>query len=262
MKSTPKTVLAFACLLLLLSIVPAFAYADDSFIIVSDVDDTVKVTDILHLERALKAALTSKLVFAGMPELYRQLLGPGSSSERLTFLSGAPRSLEMKVDGTLQNARFPPYTLILRKHREIKRMPILEFKLSRLREKYRSPGGKFVLIGDDTEKDPEVYTQFSASPDDRIYIHRITGRALPARCIPFVTAYDIAIEEFLIHRLSEEQAAAVGEDVLTSSDRSLFPSFQKCPASFAPAAGLPASLSTIKSQIERRITKLCASRED
>jgi len=261
MKSTLKAATAFGCLLLLLSIVPAFAYADDSFIIVSDVDDTVKVTDIVHLKRALKAALTSKLVFAGMPELYRQLLGPGSSSERLTFISGAPRSLEMKVDGTLQSAGFPPYTLVLRKHRELK-TPVLEYKLSRLREMYGSPGTGFLLIGDDTEKDPEVYVEFSRSPNDRIYIHRITGRALPARCIPFVTAYDIALQEFLLGRLTEAQAAAVGDEVLTSSDRSLFPSFQKCPAQFAPATALPGSLSTIKNQIERRITKLCASRED
>lgn len=264
---TTKANTAFISVLLLFSLVPTFAHAADAFIIISDVDDTVKVTNVGSKKRALKAALTSRLVFAGMPELYRQLLGASSPKERLTFVSGSPHLLETKVDETLRQAQFPAYTLVLRDRKEWND-PVFDYKVSHLNQMYGSSDARFLMIGDDTEKDAEVYLRFSRSTEDPIYIRRVTQNRLPdgcmpSRCIPFVTAYDIAVHEFLRGHLDENQTAVVGIDVLTSNDRSLLPSFQRCPTQFDRTAGLPDTLVTIKAYIDRRITRLCAgSREE
>lgn len=264
MKTNPVTVLI--CVALLFGLVPVSAGAADAFIIISDVDDTVKVTNVGDKTQAIRAALGSKLAFAGMSELYRQLLGAGSPPERLTFISGSPHKLETKVDAMLRQAGFPAYTLVLRAFREWDD-PVFDYKVSHLNELYGSSDARFLMIGDDTEKDPDVYLRFSKSAEDPIYIRRVSGKALPSgclpsRCISFVTAYDIAVREFQRGQLNESQAAAVGADVLTSSDRSLLPSFVKCPTRFEPAAGLPDSLATIKAYIDRRVSRLCAGPRD
>jgi len=162
----------------------------------------------------------------------------------------------------LAQAGFPVYTLVLRKHKEWFD-PVFEYKVSHLNEMYSSSDARFLMIGDDTEKDAEVYLQFSTSPDDPVYIRRVTGKTLPAACMPsrctlFVTAYEVALHEFRRGRLNENQTAAVGIDVLTTNDRSLLPHFQRCPTQFEQATGLPASLATIKFYIDKRISKLCA----
>src|SRR4051794_21515389 len=107
----PSRKMPLFAVLALLSI-PAMGVARaaaDSFILVSDVDDTVKVTNVQNLHAAAKHAVASDLVFAGMPELYRELLGKDSPAERLEFLSGSPGILSHKVTELLDNSDFPAY---------------------------------------------------------------------------------------------------------------------------------------------------------
>lgn len=222
--------------------------AADTFVIVSDVDDTVKVTDVLHPARAIG----SKLVFAGMPELYAQLLGPGSSRERLRFISGSSQ-----ISGHLTEAllAFPAYNLTLRGLRPSD-SSARYYESERMKSLYGTSHKTFILIGDDTKFDPEVYTNFAAAMPDQvraIYIRRITGRPLPTGCIPFVTAYDIALEERLAGHISEAQAAAVGRAVLASPDNTLLPRFQKC-----PIAGAREQNDLLENRIQKRIGALCA----
>ena len=249
----------FAHLVFMLSFINGTASAADPFIIVSDVDDTVKITDVLDRDDLVKNAFR-ELVFAGMPELYRQLLGPDSSAERLRFISGSPGIfLSHKVNEILKDSDFPPYELTLRGLTEIF-SSIQDYKTKHMQELYGASPDKFILIGDDTESDPKVYAMFSAAKPDQvlaIYIHRITGLKLPAGSLPFETAYDIAIHEFQAHRLSEKQAAVVGNAVLASSDHTLLPGFQACPGEHEEIPALPDSLVTLKARIEVRLTALC-----
>jgi phosphatidate phosphatase APP1 len=210
-----------AHLLIMLSFVPSIVNAADSFILVSDVDDTVKITNVLDRDDLLKGALR-ELVFAGMPELYRQILGPGSSRQRLLFLSCSPKLfLQRHVREILNDSNFPDYELNVRGVGELF-YNCEDFKIAQMTKKYAVSPNKFILIGDDTERDAWVYAKFSASRRDQvlaIYIHRITGREdLPAGSLLFLTAYDIAMHEYLAHRLSEQQALAVGNAVLNSKD--------------------------------------------
>jgi hypothetical protein len=252
---------AVAYLLIMLSFDGGTASATDFFILVSDVDDTVKITNVLDRDDIFKGAV-SKLIFAGMPELYRQILGPDSSAERLRFLSSSPGILDHRVRKLLKDSNFPAHELTLRSLPELFFSSIKDYKTKHMQELCGLSPNKCLLIGDDTGSDPEVYAAFSASKPNQvlaIYIHRITGRKLPTGSLPFVTAYDIAIHEFLAHRLSEQQAAVVGNAVLASNDRTFLPDFQACPGEHEDIPALPDSLATLKARIEVRLTAVCES---
>lgn len=252
-----------AIILLTVCLISVSARAADSFILVSDLDDTVKITDVSNRDNMHCNAVASKLVFAGMPQLYRFLLGENSPAGHLMFLSGSPYILSDKLREMLNEAHFPDYSLTLRSLKEYFNSHVSDFKKKKMEELYgASKGDSFVLIGDDTEKDPEVYAHFSANRNDvfAIYIHRITGRDLPQGSIAFVTAYDIAMHEFLAGRLSEKQAADVGNAVLKSSDVTFLPNFQGCPEKYVQIASLPENLTRLKKKIEDRITTICSNR--
>lgn len=239
----------------------------DSFVLVSDVDDTVKLTNVLNKKEMIKNAF-NKLVFAGMPKLYRSLLGENSPTGRLMFLSGSPDifGYEDIVREFLKNADFPHHRLTLRGGIESTCNCPFDYKAKHMKELYGKSCDNFILIGDDTENDPEVYAYFATTLKPKkvlaIYIHKITGHNLPSGSVAFVTAYDIAIHEFLAGRLTEKQAADVGNAVLDKQkDKdTFFPKFQQCPDTFEQYDNLPENLIQLKQQIEDKITELCSKR--
>ena len=256
-----RSLLRLAALLLLSLSAARVTAAEEPFILVSDVDDTVKVTDVLHRNVSMRNAIHSKLVFAGMAELYRDLLGKDSPAERLEFISGSPRILlTHKVDECLRDARFPPYRAALRNRVG----SVADFKTRVLRGLYGGSESQFLLIGDDTQSDPEVYAKFAAAkkPDQvlAIYIHQITGRALPPHSIPYLTAYDIALKEYQAQRLNALQAAEVGLVVWKSEEAAFLPGFQKCPKEYAQLPDLPKPLEVLQTQIRDRMKDLCSKR--
>jgi hypothetical protein len=253
---------ASAHLLITLTLVSGLAHATDSLVLVSDVDDTVKITNVLDRDDLLKGAISESL-FAGMPELYRHLLGTNSCAERLKFMSGSPSILNHKVAELLNEGHFPAHELTLRSVTEFFFSSVRAYKTKHMAELYGASSSTFILIGDDTESDPEVYAAFAdARPAAvlAIYIHRITGRASLRRgALPFVTAYDVAMREFLAHRLSEQQAADVGRVVLDSKDRAFLPPFQSCPGEHEDIPALPDSLVSLKARIDARLNAVCES---
>lgn len=264
-----------ATLLLALIAVPRDARASQ-FIIISDVDDTVKVSNVLDRDQAVRNA-RGKLVFAGMPELYTRMLGADSPGRRLRFISAG--YLSNAVDDFLVNSHFPAYRLTLHEFSTLKDLrqlssSIFHFKTDQLKRLYGQSQDRFILVGDDTQSDPNVYAEFTASKKKgqvlAIYIHSIkggglpaacmAGRVLPAGCVPFVTAYDIALHEFLAGRLTESEAIAVGEVVFNSDERSFLPGFQHCPNEFTNILSQPPSLAALEAKIHARLRTVCENR--
>lgn len=232
-----------------------------TFVLISDVDDTVKVTNVPSSLAKLKNGLWGRLMFAGMPELYRGLLNHGAVGS-LEFVSGAPTLLRKVVTKRLNGAGFSYCQLALRSNlmRSVGR-----FKSEYLNSMYGSPSNlRFILIGDDTEEDPEVYRDFEREhKDSTIYIHRITGRSFDSGCSDtrvFTTAYDVALYENKDGRLSPEQAEAVGDAVLRAPDSVFLPDFQKCPEESTQITNLPGRLGELQTLIEKRLQDLCLNR--
>lgn len=134
-------------------------------LLVSDIDDTVKITDVRDHGALVRGTLLEPFAFVGgTSEAYRRALGSGG---HLHFLSGSPWQLYQPLAEGLSEAGFPDATFTLKAWRpgRIDLGSLLadpfEAKLAALEElAARFPKRRFLLVGDSGEKDPEVYGAF------------------------------------------------------------------------------------------------------
>jgi hypothetical protein len=162
--------------------------------VISDVDDTIKITEVLDRSKMLANTFARPFrAVPGMPELYRRLAaGPrqpatGGRAAGATFhyVSGSPWQLYEPLRDFCRNERFPQGTFHLKYFRltdssvlnlfgsqEGYKTPVIEELLAAL------PGRRFVLIGDSGEQDPEVYGAIARKHPGQvaaIFIRNVTG---------------------------------------------------------------------------------------
>lgn len=136
--------------------------------VISDIDDTIKITHVLNKLDVLRhtLALPAQPV-PGMPEFYRNVLQPTLNNPVWFYLTASPYNLYPFLSQFLDDFGFPKGTSILR---AMSWQNIEEFiytsltvgteeykfdRISKIHEWF--PRRKMVLIGDSTQKDPEVY---------------------------------------------------------------------------------------------------------
>lgn len=151
--------------------------------ILSDIDDTVKITHVGDTARMLASTFVEPfLAVPGMARRYRDWAGEGA---RLHFVSSTPWHLYGPLVGFLEGAGFPAATLALKQIRlkdssigniladaTITKPPAIEALLAAY------PARTFVLVGDSGEKDPEIYADVMRRHGDRIeriFIRNVTG---------------------------------------------------------------------------------------
>ena len=228
-------------------------------LIVTDIDDTIKATHITNPLAAFYNGLFGKKAFAGMAPLYQSFVAIPSTN--LFYLSGAPRVLNHKTINFLRQHQFPSGRIFLR-NVFTERDPY-EYKLNRLEKLAANPEGEFILIGDDTEHDPEVFAEFLRRHPDRvlsIYIHQITGREIPSTHRPFFTSFDIAVWEYLEGRLSPENLRAIAHAITNvMPDTVLVPKYAKCPPQETELPGLDsADLAEMQATVNAAVALECA----
>lgn len=231
------------------------APSTEAYAVLSDLDDTIKVTNVPHPMKALYNILFSDRVFIGVPEYFTQLDTP-----HFFILSGSGEALRKKIEGTLnKNGIRQPTELILNSTTEDTK----EYKkkaLNTLLTKYKLP---MVLIGDDTQYDPEVYADFAAKYPDKvlaIYIRRITGREIPAGSTHTYTTYEFANNEYAAGRLSYQAMHSVGQSFLkVKKPTTVFPKFAKCPKKTEQVS--TPYLDEVSIAVRDHIVKLCVERK-
>jgi len=152
--------------------------------VISDIDDTVKITEVLDRARLVENSLVKPFTAVpGMAELYRNWEARGAI---LHFLSASPWQLYPALQNFLREAGFPEAVLHLKSVRftdatlfnlfennfEFKRAAIVA-----LLERY--PKHRVILVGDDGEQDPEVYAwALKNYPEQiqRVYLRSVTGK--------------------------------------------------------------------------------------
>lgn len=261
---------------LLLSIAQlAFASSPAPLGIVSDVDDTVRLTGVLEEKNQdWFRRYHRKQVFPGMAELYRQIVASsGASPERdVHFVSGAPLVLERWVSECLALNGFPTSNLFLRLRFVL--VPTLEFKTrSFARILTEHPGQRFVFIGDDTEHDADAIASARRSFPQQVaasYIHALEGKNGAKHSEsqePWYTAVEIALHEMKLGRISASAADAVAGAMLADPgfDETAIPDYADlCPSDGWLAAlvsrlglSLPSRLGDRVSEIESRVAEIC-----
>jgi hypothetical protein len=127
-------------------------------VLVSDIDDTIKVSHILDKDSAAANVLMLKNAFIGMPELY-QLISQLPEISGVKYLSNAPKKLFGDLNEKfIKLNKFPRGELAGRQLRLI--LKGKKHKLESLHRYVRELRPRdFILIGDNGEADVEVYAE-------------------------------------------------------------------------------------------------------
>jgi phosphatidate phosphatase APP1 len=169
------------------------------FAVVSDIDDTILVSDATHWLRAARRLFLQnargRLTFPGVPEFYTALQAGAApaSFNPIFYVSSSPWNLYDLLTDFMAFQEIPPGPLFLRDY-GLEQPPL---------EGYGTQGGHaghktlyieqllaayphlpFVLIGDSGQKDPEIYAAIAVRHPDRIrsiYIRDIAPALLEPR---------------------------------------------------------------------------------
>lgn len=225
-----------------------YAQSTEKIIYLSDIDDTIIQSNVANKWALIRATILKKPknVFGGMAFLYERLLAENPNASMM-YLSATPTLMRRSMTQLLLQNEFPDGELILRRW-----IPLVsditgglvgdtiisskKYKLRSLREVFRkNPDKKFVLIGDDVEFDPNIYTQIAREfPEQvkQIYIRRVIGR-LPTDSEvngirQFSTELHIGLYEHQAERLSEGAVESIGKrlvDLVRNHPLRILPDF-------------------------------------
>jgi phosphatidate phosphatase APP1 len=142
-------------------------------IVVSDIDDTTKISDVRNKNELLKNTFLRPFRPApGMPEFYRNLASRGAF---FFYVSASPWQLypELRAFGAMSGY---PEGVFRMKYFRLKDSDFLnlfqkpfEYKTSTIEPIIQSlPGHSFILIGDSGEKDPEAYAGLAAKYPEQV----------------------------------------------------------------------------------------------
>jgi hypothetical protein len=147
-------------------------------LIVSDIDDTIKVSHILSVTAKFQKALDVTVPFTGMAQLYTLIINDDQMHTRIVYLSNAPKAiagipvLAASHRTFLALNNFPEGELNLREDIMDPNHKITE--LRRLLSEERPD--QVILFGDNGERDTEIYHQIQSEFKDikiKTYIHQL-----------------------------------------------------------------------------------------
>jgi phosphatidate phosphatase APP1 len=168
----------------------AMLLADTGVSVISDIDDTIKVTQVTSRRATLQNTFLRPFEPVPQTAVFYQTLAR-SNQAAFHYVSASPWQLYAPLSEFIRANGFPPGAFALRefrwknqsflslfadpeKHKRASIEPLLE----------RFPQRRFVFIGDSGERDPEIYAALARKYPrqvERIYIRDVTGEAADAR---------------------------------------------------------------------------------
>jgi len=169
---------------------------DGGWGVISDIDDTIKVTQVRDRIKLLQNTFANVPVpVEEMPQFYKELydtISTPSHPAPFVYLSASPYSLYPMLRSFVRESQFPNGMIILR---DMSWMDMEAFvvSLSMGTQDYKDdrmkkvsswlPQTTWVCIGDSTQTDPEAYAQFyeqlqkggTSGRVARIWIHKVVG---------------------------------------------------------------------------------------
>jgi len=162
--------------------------------LISDIDDTILVSEVLSKRRLLKNTFLKnskqRQAVPGMAELYAKVVGqnPKPEAAPLFYLSGSPRQLYGALTQFLAHNHFPPGVLLTKRISRDRAsdawLDPMAYKTKKMEEIFEYfPQVRFILVGDDGEKDPEIYEEIRKRYPQRIeaiwirHVHTDKARA-------------------------------------------------------------------------------------
>jgi phosphatidate phosphatase APP1 len=147
--------------------------------IISDIDDTVLITEVNNKARMLTNTFMlnplQRLVVPGIVPFYAQLAQANAEPQLapIIYLSASPRQLYVNIDFFLTHNEFPRGVLITKRVTDDSSSePITDqvaYKTAKIEGLLKQlPGIRFTLVGDDGEHDPEIYAAIQQRFPERV----------------------------------------------------------------------------------------------
>ena len=172
-------------------------------ILISDIDDTIKMTGVLNNKLSVSyKGIFGKKAFAGMSELYNEY---DRQDVGIYYVSGSPQMIDCRIESFLVKTDFPEVDQRYLKDKVSS--DTYDFKIKSIKSILAdNPNSTVILVGDDTQHDPEVYHDISSQFPDRveaIYIRTILNKKLPSNPLikKFFSSVEIAANEMLRGKL-------------------------------------------------------------
>lgn len=182
--------------------------------VISDIDDTLIATHVRKKTKLLKTFLFRRFdqikVFPGALRVLRLLLKSpgGQGGGALHYVTGSPASIADRLLRLFRFRSFPMGSMHMKRLRGPQAAGAtkqLAYKLGHIRRIFkRYPTRRFVLIGDNGEKDPEVYRQARQEFPRQvaaILIHNVAGEPVSTRYRGIVLFSSYADAEKELRRL-------------------------------------------------------------
>jgi hypothetical protein len=196
--------------------------------VISDLDDTIKITNAGSKANATFNGLFTKRVFTGMTEFFEETK---SYANALHVVTASPSIIRPRVKATLAANGIEADGVYLKPL--FRGEDKISFKVRVIKSIMDETSDDVILMGDDVDKDPEVYTEIQKSFPERVlgtYIHVVRNRPVPETMTRYWTTFDLALREFLSGRMALASVKKVGESLLQASKLSrIFPKFANCP---------------------------------
>jgi len=162
---------------------------EEGLSVISDIDDTVKVTNVANRRELLANTLLREFhAVPGMPEIYRRWQDEGIAFH---YVSSSPWQLAECLGGFLRDAALPAGSMHLKLFRlkdstPLGRLPSRKSSKRRVIERILEdfPRRRFLLVGDSGERDPELYAAVARRHPQRVpavAIREVAGRTAPEK---------------------------------------------------------------------------------
>lgn len=210
---------------IIFSLLLVFAFsAQASITIVSDLDDTIKITEA----GGNATDIIGDDVYTGMPEF---LAAAKEYSPTLYVLSASPSIMRSKIASTLKKRKVIYNGLVLRSNITEGKF---EYKVREIKKLMEQSSDDFIFLGDDLGKDPEAYSEIARQFPGRvlgIYIHVVNGRKITSDSVPYWTSFDLTLREFEASRMTPGWVEKI-IDLLKSEAKLqyIFPKKAQCPS--------------------------------
>lgn len=172
-------------------------------LLISDIDDTIKLANVKNLMSAASYAFDDQSEFTGMSQLYNIIVRDNPDT-KVVYLSKAPHWLMSRTHRNfLENASFPEGEYIPRSQYSAETHKVMTLREILKRENPK----RVILVGDNGEQDAQVYAQIvrEFSPQGiqfNQYIHLVyRNESAPGKSsfltqdqIGFVTPIEISLD--------------------------------------------------------------------
>ena len=198
--------------------------------LISGVDETVKRTRGEGVRGFYNSFLTQK-TFVGVDSLFEEM---GPYLNKSYFVSDTYNFLEFNVDSLVETFNMGPKEVFTRP--PLRFNSAFAFKYQTIKRIIQSEKDeKFILVGNNEDVDQDVYLQIKAEFPEKvldIYLHVVKedGQEFAPGVIPYLTAFDIAVNEFAQGRMKKEKVIKIGKKIFKEKKfHKVFPLYAYCP---------------------------------